>query len=400
MVAKREICVTRDPYAYDETLMDTYAISAGYRAGVVEASEAQTATQDFIRYPNHGEPDGYDDTPAFTTLRVQAHTDSPNRETIREEATDSVAAASLFGGVYNASGSFSGAWRGWDFHVSGFLEGVLGYQGTSISDAPPIANQAATGRRYELSMIPAVLALKIVDNQAKTPSGARGTTTIYRGVGISSFEISLAAKKYAEFNAEWIARKPEVYDLPHNSNTSVNGDPAIFYNAVLTWTPEGGNEAAFKCADFKMNVGRQIDRDAFMIGSQFLYDMLYNGMTELGGSITLASSDWDKLRAMIAGSNDDTVHTLDQGKREYFGEVNADPAQSTVLANAIPSGKFVVTLHTPDGTRVVTRITADEAKLTEASREAQGQNRFNKTVNWTGIVNNAKHFYVDVYPPA
>jgi len=397
MVAKREICITKDPYAYDEVLMDTYGITPGYRAGVLGATESQTATLDFIRYPNYPT---YPDTPKFTTLRVQAHTDTANRETIREEATDSVAAASLFGGVYNASGSINGVWRGWDFHLSGFLEGILGYQGETIPDAPSLPNQAATGKRYELSMIPSVLALKIVDEQAKTPSGTRGTTTIYRGVGISSFEISLATKKYAEFSAEWIARRSEVYDLPHNSNSTINGDPAIFYNAVLTWQPENGSPTAFKCAEFKMNIGRQIDRDAYMIGSQFLYDLLYNGMTELGGSISLAPSDWDKIRAMIAGTNDDSVNTLDQDKHEYFGQVNSNPAQSTVLANAIPSGKFVVTLHTPDGTRVVTRITADEAKLTEASREARGQDRFNKTINWVGIINNDKHFYVDVYPPA
>jgi hypothetical protein len=396
MVAKREFCITKDPYAYDETLIDGFAITPGYRAGVVEATEAQTATQDFIRYPNYPT---YADTPSFVTLRLANHTDSPNRSTIKETATDSAAAASLFGGVYNLTGNLGGAWRGWDFHLSGFLEGALGYQG-DIPDAPALPNQAATGKRYELSMVPATLAIKVVDEAAKTSTGSRGTTTIYRGASLSQFEVSLAAKKYTEFTAQFIARRPEVYDRPHNTNSAISGDPAIFYNAVLTWQPEGGATVPFKCSEFRMSIGRTIDTDSYLCGSQFLGDLLFNGETELGGSITLAGSDWDKMRAMIAGSNDDTVNTLDQGKIEYFGEVNADPALSTVLANDIPSGKFTITLHTPNGKRVVTKFTVDTAKLTEASREAQGQNRLNKTVNWTGLINSTSHFYVDVYPPA
>lgn len=393
MVAKREICVTTDPYAYDETLIDNYVITRGYASGVDES-----ATGDYIRYPAGS---GLSNSPSFVTLRVQAHTDSANRETIKEEATDQVAAASIFGGVYNVSGSFNGAFRGWDFHLSGLLQGIMGEQ--TATTAPTLANQAAAGKRYELEMVPKALAVKIVDEQAKNADGTRGTTTVYRGVGISSFELTMAAKQYAQFTCQWMARQAEVYDAPYNTNSEPNGDPSLFYNTVLKWTPRDGSgvlgtTTSFKCFQFSMNVSRTIDTDAYMIGSEFLYDLIYNGMTNLGGQITLAPSDWDKIRAMIAGSTDDTINKLDQGKREYFGVVNADPALSTVLANDIPAGKFEILMHTPNGQRIVTAITCDTAKLLSMTRDAQGRQRINKTLNWEAVINNTYNFYVDVYP--
>jgi hypothetical protein len=382
MVAKREICITEDPYAYDEAVVNDYDIAAGF----VTAS-------DWIAYPGGT---GYAHTAAFKTLRVNQHDDAVSRDTIREESTDQVSVASLFGGTISPKGSFSGAFRGYDFHTTGLLRGIMGYQ-TPATVASPATGFAA-GYRYELTMVPATLAIKIVDEAAKLTSGAKGSTTVYRGVGISSFELKLAAKQYATSTIQWLSRKPEVYDEAVNSNTEPTGDPALFYNAVLKWTPEGGSATPFKCIDFSMSINRPIDTDDYSIGSQFLANLSYNGLTELGGDITLSGTDWDKIRAMYAGSNSDLINTLDQGKREYFGSVT-NTTTSNVLANAIPAGKLEILLHSPDGTRVISRITCDQAKLTEASRSAQGIQRWNKTVKWMAITNNTSKFYVDVWNP-
>ncbi len=398
-VAKREICITTDPSAYDENIIDGYVITRGYMAGVNPTWAFATA--DLVGYPTLA---ALPMSPLFKTLRVQAHTDAVSREPIKEEATDQVAAASIFGGTANITGSFNGAWRGWDFATTGLILGIMGYQ---TEAATTNVETKIAGYRYELTMIPATLAIKIVDEQAKNNNtGIRGTTSVYRGVGITSFELTLAAKQYAQFTCQWLARQVEVYDAAYNTNSNPSGDPALFYNAVLKWTPKNsagaptGSAQTFKCSNFTMTVGRTIDQDAYMIGSQFLYDLIYNGLTNLGGQITLAPSDWDKIRAMMAGTTSDSINEIDQGKMEYFGVASNVTANSTVLANDIPAGKFEILLHTPNGQRVVTAITCDTAKLLSMNRDIQGRQRINKTLNWEAIINNEDKFYVDVFPPS
>lgn len=378
MVNKRELCVTEDPYAYDASEIDDYDIVDGY-----------STANDYITYRKAG----HSNTATFKTLRVQSQDESVNRSTIVEEATDQVAAASLFGGTIALTGSFSGAWRGYDFHNSGLMKGIMGFQ-TVATVANPATGFAA-GYRYELAMAPATLALKYVDEQANANGGV---TRVYRGVGITGANITLRSKQYVTVDAQWMARRVEVFDAPYPSQTEPTGDPALFYNAVLKWTPDGGSAEAFKCLEFTMNVQRPIDTEDFAIGSQFLIGMAYNGLTDLGGNISLSSTDWDKLRSMMAGTSDDSINTLDEGKREFFGSVT-NTTTSNVLANAIPGGKLEILLHKPDGSQVVGRITAESCKLTEATAGAQGRQKYTKTVNWKAVINNSKKFYVDVWAP-
>lgn len=378
MVNKRELCVTEDPYAYSTVEIDGYAIADGYN----------TST-DLIEYQDGS----HADTATFKTLRVTAQDESFNRSAIVEESTDQVAAASLFGGTVAYSGTFSGAWRGYDFHNSKLMLGIMGYQ-TVATVANP-ATGFATGYRYELAMAPATLALKYVDEQANQNGGV---TRIHRGVGITGANITLRAKQYVTVDVNWMSRRVEVFDLPYPSETEPTGDPAMFYNAVLKWTPDGGAAEAFKCLEFTMNIQRPIDTDNFGIGSQFLMDMAYNGLTDLGGSITMSPTDWDKLRSMIAGTSDDTINTLDEGRKEFFGEVT-NTTTTTVLANAIPSGQMEILLHKPDGSQVVGRFLAQSCKLTEATASAQGRQKYNKTITWRAVINNTKNFYVDVWQP-
>ena len=378
MVNKREICITNDPYAYNASEIDDYNILDGYNV-----------TTDLIEYQNVA----HADSNAFKTLRVQSQDERISRETIVEESTDQVAAASLFGGTIALTGGFTGAWRGYDFHDSGLLMGIMGFQ-TVATVANPGTGFAA-GYRYEFAMVPATLALKIVDEQA---NAGGGVTRVYRGVGITQANISLRAKQYVTMDAQWMARRVEVFDLPYPSETEPTGDPAMFYNAVLKWTPEGGSVETFKCQEFTMNVTRPIDTDDYMIGSQFLNSLTYNGLTDLGGNITLSPADWDKLRSTMAGTVDDSINTLDEGRREYFGVVT-NTTTTTVLANAIPSGQLEILLHKPDGSQVIGKITAMSCKLTEASASAQGRQKYTKTLNWRAVINNTAKFYIDVWAP-
>lgn len=382
-MALRELAITTDSYAYDEEEINDYVITPGY-----------DTTNDYITYVS-----GATHTPAFKSLRVNSFSDNANRDVIIEEAIDQVAAASIYGGTYGANGQFEAAFRGWDFATSGLLLGALGLQ-TPVDVA---SNQAhGAGLRYELTMTPQPLALKIVDEQATDTTGSnnvRGTTTVYRGVGITNMEINLQVKEYSRSTFQWIARRSETFDTAYNSpNNTINGEPAIFYNAVLKWKGEGaGDYETLKCKGFTMTLARTMDQDYFYIGSEFLQGLYYNGLTDLGGQITLGAGDWQRIRTMLSGQTTTGDETLDKSKREFFGEVNGTTGVTTVLANQIPGGEFVIVLHDPAGTKEVAKITCNKAKLTEMARSVQGRNQFEKTVNWKAQINDTDKFYIEVY---
>ncbi len=386
-MSNRELAITTDPSAYDQDEIDDYAITPGY-----------STANDYITYSS-----GATHTPAFKTIRVNSFSDTANRNSIIEESIDQVAAATIYAGTYSSSGEFEAAFRGWDFATSGLLLGMLGNQ-TPTNVAANSAHGA--GLKYVLAMEAMPLALKVIDEQATDTSGSNdvhGTTTIYRGVGITDTQINLNVKEYAKTTFKWIARRAEVFDAAYNStNNTVNGEPAIFYNAVLKWTPEGGSVETLKCKGFNMSLARTMDQDYFFIGSEFLQGLYYNGLTDLGGQITLGAGDWQRVRTMIAGKTTAAAdgNVLDQTKQEFFGEVNSGTGATTVLANAIPSGKFEIILHKPDGTKEVARITCDKAKLIEMSRSVQGRNQFEKTVSWKAQINDTDKFTIEVYNTA
>lgn len=372
-MVNRELCCTLDPYAYKKEVIEDYAIAAGY-----------STANDYITYP-----DGSTHTDTFRTMRVTSFNYTVARNQIVEESIDQVAAASVFGGTYLPQGSFEMFFRGWDMHLSGFLQAALGAQ----TPASVSANSAhGAGYTYELAQTPATLAVKVVDEQAADTTV--GKTMVFRGVGVTSFNISLALNDACKTTCNYIARNIEAFESPYNTNSAITGDQAPFYNATLIWTPSGGSSETMKCKAFSMDIGRTMDQENFFLGSEKLQGLLYNGLTNLGGTLTLSASDWKRVRTTSIGSETDAV--LDQGNKEFTGTA----ASGTVLANAIPSGKLEIVLHTPDGVKEVARITANVAKLTEASADATGRNQFNKTVTWVAQVNATDKFTIDVYNPS
>lgn len=367
MTTTREVGITTDPGCYDATEIANYNILYGY-----------DVVNDNITYQS-----AFPSTPVFKTLRVNSFNYNPNRDVISEEAFDSVSQAFIIGGGYGLTGSFETNFRGWDFHLSGLMLGAMGDQTAVAVDANTYHK---AGYKYELAQQPATLALKLVDEQGNG-------TVVFRGVGITSFELNMQMKAFCVSTFNWLGKRAEPFDLGYNTNSTINGDPAPFYNPTLNWTPSGGALEIMKCRGFTMTISRPMDTENMYLGSPFLQGLYYNGLTTLGGTITLGPGDWQRIRTTMAGSTTDNV--LDQGNREFYG----DSATGNVIANAIPSGKFEIILHSPDGTTQVTNITADVAKLTEMSADATGRNMFNKTVNWQAQINTTDKFEIEVYEP-
>lgn len=390
MAVTREWSITPDPYAYDEDEI-AEAIASGF-----------SSTGNNLVYAS-----GFASTGTFKCVEVTGFSQTANRSVIIEESISQVAAASIYGGTFGVNGSFDGAFRGWDFATCGLLEGAMGAQtteggfATGEMNGGGRKNKAGVGFTLEMQAYP--LAIKCVDEQATDTTGSNnvsGTTTVYRGVGITNFDLNLAVKDFAKASFQWIGRRAEAFDYAINTSgadATITGEPAIFYNAVLKWTPYTGGSygttETMKCKSFQMTLSRTMDQDYFFIGSEFLQGLYYNGLTNLGGSITLGAGDWQRIRTMMTGATTGGDNTLDQDNLEFIGTADA----GTVLANAIPAGRFEVILHYPDGTYESAYIKCDMAKLTEMTSSAQGRNQFEKTVNWQGQINSTQTFTIEVY---
>jgi len=381
MALIRQIAVMPDPYAYatyqTEDVIDIIGTGAGASAWLGKNGAGSTGS-------------GLNGT-AWKNIRVTMMSENPNRDTIREEAIDTVAPSSIYGGTFSLQGNFEGSLMFKALHECGLLEAMFGAGSVETGAFTPSEasgdSTTSFGAKYQMTMTPATIAVRTVDNQARNPAdGSIGMVKVYRGVGISGAELTLEVKNYAQFRTNWIARRAETYpgSALTAAVTAIPGEPSIFYNAVLNFAGQ-----ILRAKSISINITRPINTDLFYIGSQFLQDLTYNGITELSGSIGFGENEYNAIKFMLSGSTDAAIQTLDQGKTEFAG----------TLANAIPYGKLILKFRTPDGTATSGMIVIDEAKLTESTVSVQGQNPYEKSINWSGVINNVdKNFtlYVNI----
>lgn len=410
-----EVAVASDPEAYNEVLIDNTVVAKEYNTAtdrIVYNTSACAGGSAVAIAANTHETQGS----PFRTLRVNMASGKMDRSVIIEEAFDTPAPATIFGGMVAPSGSFEGAFRPWDMggkfgtgptaYFSPLMLGIMGYQipaeiTSKLGDGEHGSCGCGTsvgatdidGYRYKLTTLPATLSLKIVDVTARRDAGSGGTH-VFRGVGIQNAEIRLESMKYAMIKADFMARKEEVHEASYASGTDVTGTPALFYNPVLKWTPDGGSAEAFKCTNFTISLARSIDtQKAAVLGSPYITNIIYSSMVALKGTIGLDPAEWKRLRSVAAGSADITKSVIDEGHREFFGNT----CDANAMANAIPSGKLEITLQTHDGTRPVAYICMVTAKLTNMDFSKQGQNPQEKSIEFQAQVATENDFYIDVF---
>jgi len=362
MALIREIAIAPDPTAYDYS--------------VIESKIAA---------------DGLGSTGDWTSIRVNSMSITADRDKIMEEAIDTIAPSSVYAGADKVSGQFEGALRFLSYHDSGLLEAIMGQGSCAMNGESAILYSLpsevggsipdSTFASYQMTMQPATIKIRIVDEQARRTDGI-GYVKLFRGVGVMGTELTLNVKEYAMARCNWVGRRAETYSSGvENITSTITGEPSIFYNAVLKF---GGQ--TLRCKGITVSINRPIDQDLFYIGSEFLQDLVYNGITELGGQITLGAPEYTVIQNMLAGSA--VNNTLDQGHTEFYGD----------LDNSVPGGSLYLYFRNPAGTKTVGLILISEAKLTQATASVQGRNQWEKQVQWTGIIdaNNNKNMYVYV----
>lgn len=301
-------------------------------------------------------------TGTFTKLRSGQVSDVVARNPIQEEAMDITVPADIVAGAYGLTGTIESPLRK-DAATKALFQSLMG---------------VPSGNSYTLTQTPYELALRITDEQA---NDGTGTTVYYLGVGMSSVEISLNVDEYAKTKWSWIGRRGITTTTPVNdTETTFTAHPMlVFYNATLTLAG-----ASVKAKGVTLTVDRKFDKDYRFIGTQFLQGLYMNGMTTLGGSLTLGAGEWEMLQQVIAGNATAGTQALDATKTEFAG----------TLLNPTAGGSLVLTLRTPNGATTQVTITAANTIITDMNRSVQNRNMWEKTVNFQCALPTAAAFSV------
>lgn len=298
----------------------------------------------------------------FNKFRGSAVADSVNRSPVIEETMDTLAPASIKGGVYAVSGNIDGTLRG-DPGSINMLNVFMGKQATTVTaghfvlSSQPFYDSAGTGNAT----------LLVYDEQA---NGGDGTGTYYTGLGLNSMEISLNVKDYAKVKFGFIARRGIT---THGALATAPTEPtswdsfpmSVFYNAVLQFA-----SGTLETKGITIKAERKFDTDYQFIGSQFLQGLYQNGLSNLGGTLTLGAGEWELLSQVINGTT--SAGTLDSDNSEFDG----------TLENTMATGKLELTLYKPDATAEILKITVEKCIITDMNRSVQNRNMWEKTVSW------------------
>lgn len=299
----------------------------------------------------------------FTKLRSGQVSDVVARNPIQEEAMDITVPADIVAGAYGLTGTIESPLRK-DSATKALFQSLMG--------------EPETANTYTLTQTPYELALRITDEQAN--DGA-GTTVYYTGVGMSSVEISLNVDEYAKCKWSWIGRRGITTTTAVNDSTTTFTDHPmlVFYNATLTLAG-----SSIKAKGVTLTIDRKFDKDYRYIGTQFLQGLYMNGMTTLGGSLTLGASEWEMLQQVIVGNATAGTQALDAAKTEFAG----------TLLNPTAGGSLVLTLRTPNGATTQVTITATNCIITDMNRSVQNRNMWEKSVNFQCALPTAAAFSV------
>lgn len=313
-----------------------------------------------VRGPESSYGDGASNG-SWKKIRVTGMGDPVNRNPTFEEAVDISVATYAVGGPYTVNGTIDALFRFKSFDP--LLTSLLG---------------ASNGGKYTLSDTPSSYAFLIGDDQANNNAGV---TTAYYGCGISSMELTFAVREFVRARMTWIGQKALVETPSSEPDWYVNpsNDPAaVFYNAIIS---VGGTP--IKAKNITLRIDRKFDNDYFYIGSPLLQGLYMNGQTELGGSMTLGSGDWNTLKAVLTGGNATSITANMQ--TTSLGSENKNELQTQTMS---------ISLHDKDGNALGT-IKAGQVVFSESSRTVTGRNQWDKTVNYRIIVPSSDDFYIE-----
>jgi hypothetical protein len=275
-------------------------------------------------------------TPVPTApLHVTAINDPVDRGAMLEETIGYPLYASAYGGALRLSGTLEGVLR--MPSMDPLFQGIFG--------APTVGT-------YSIANFPKSLVMEVVDDSTGVDKCFR-----YVGVGIKSLELTMAAKDFVRTRWDWFAK--DVSQVTESTLGAYPADlPGVFYGAALSL----GGSAVDHIKTLSLKIDRKLDDDYFVIGHSKIQDLAIAGVGDIGGSVTVGQKYWPEFqRAVFGGTSTTTI-----------GDTSA---------NTLGTATFSLDLNDPDGGSIC-EITADWLCYLDASRQMQGRNMVDKTMNF------------------
>jgi hypothetical protein len=271
-------------------------------------------------------------------IHATAATDPVDRGAMLEETISYPLYAAAYGGALRLAGSVEGILR--MPSMGPLFQGVFG---------------APTAGGYSIANFPKSLVMNIVDD-----SSAIEKCFQYSGVGVKSFEITAAAKDFVRTRWDWFAKDVQQISTP-SMGTFPADKPGIFYGTTLSL----GGTALDHIKTMNLRVDRKLDDDYYVVGHSKIQDLAIAGVADVGGSITIGQKYWAEYQRAVFGSD---------------SKVSIGDTTDNVLGEAT----FSMDFNDPDGGNIIT-IAADLLCYLDASRNMQGRNSVDKTMNFKVI---------------
>lgn len=250
-----------------------------------------------------------------------------NRNLITEEALSIPGEPTIYGGLYNVTGSFSAAYR--PQLINPIIEmGILGQTGGGVSN---------TFTPYEFTM-----------------GNEFDKSWTFASCALTSCDISMQSGQYSKCTFEWVGTYKKL------TNTTITQadytkEPTLFYNAYIN---------DIKCRGITFRIDRPISTEDYILGSEYTQSLFQSSNLTIGGTINLANKEYALL--------DDVLYTTDEASWN-----TDDPKTNKTLV-----GNLTVKFRNPNGTKDLSIIEIDEIHVQDLDVSVTGLQRFEKTVEW------------------
>jgi len=260
------------------------------------------------------------------------------RNPIVEKSFGHATEPEIYGGGVVYTGSFGGAYRpgnnGWQTVIKQFMGG----------------NQAANVETFAPD---SVIPIKVSDEFDNTFE--------FGSCAITSIEINCNVNDYTKITANWIGTFASYSTNNPCSSAEYTAPISVFYNTKI------GN---MKVKSLRLRLERPFDQQNFIIGSEYLQDLVQNDNVTISGSFTVSPTDYDLFKSIY---------------------LTGDPLSKTpsnANKNQIIVDGATIEFRNPEGTSTIGTIVISKFALTDGDASANGRNQFEKTINFKVPVDN------------
>lgn len=324
---------------------------------------------------------------AWYKVRVTQFSDPINRQPAIEETLKLKAAAAIYGGPYKVGGGFEGFFR--PKNMTWIMAAMMGYpDGAQDGDDDPygetIGDTPATDLELILGSTPRAMTLRVGDDQgiATGQTTSTGNVIQYGGVGIKSMEVNLSVGAAATAKFGWIGKHATkiasgtettfgTVDDSHAQYIDTTEEGTYFYNGLVKI-----NNVDLECKSFTINIDRKFDENYYALGSPYLRDLIMNGLTTVGGTISFGAGQYDAFINTIIGNTTESV---------------LNPFDNPLFSDAAQ-----IELKDTSGSSSTCLFDIAKLKFTEFNRSVQGRNQFEKSLNWQASLGDNEDFKITV----